>query len=86
MMPKLRNTERSVPDQVVQKQHKYDVQTILSPDAIKHLNLGDQAVCACCGKAIVFGIHKVRVNYAWKKRKNGKMLYYCSYSCMRASK
>ncbi len=62
----------------IQKQHKYDV---LTPQECISLGIGEEVKCATCGKLIPFGISMTRHTYQFKRQKNGRMRYYCKYSC-----
>lgn len=52
------------------------------PAGIKQLSMDEK--CATCGKLIPFGISMLRNTYQFKRQKNGKMRYYCKYSCQTA--
>lgn len=62
----------------IHKQHKYD---ILTPQECLSLGIGEEVKCACCGKVISFGIYMTKNSYQFKRQVNGKMRYYCKYSC-----
>ena len=45
---------------------------------------GNSFECACCGERVET-LNRLK-DLKWKERKEGKMIYYCSYSCYSRNK